>query len=70
MVASCSTTGETAGPCRCLAPQTCSVLDLVRTELQTLRLAITSWEKGASRVNDCQAIGGSVGEKDCPGLGG
>ena len=26
--------------------------------------------KGASRANDCKAIGGSVGEKDRPGLGG
>ena len=24
---------------------------------------------GASRVNDCKAIGGSVGEKDCSGVG-
>ena len=32
-------------------------------DLRTLRLAIATWEKGASRVNDCKAIGGSVGEK-------
>jgi hypothetical protein len=33
-------------------------------------IAIAAWEKGASRVNDCKAIGGWEGEKDCPGLGG
>src|SRR6476620_502970 len=32
-------------------------------DLRTLRLALATWEKGASRVNDCKAIGGSVGEK-------
>ena len=26
-------------------------------------LAIATWEKGASRVNDCKAIGGSGGWK-------
>ena len=31
--------------------------------------AVLLWENGASRVNDCKAIGGSVGEKDCAGLG-
>ena len=30
----------------------------VRTDLQAVRLAIATWEKGASRVNDCTAIGG------------
>jgi hypothetical protein len=53
-----------------LAPQTWSVLDFVRTDLRTLRLAIAAWEEGASRVNDCKAIGGWVGERDRPGLGG
>jgi len=40
MVPSCSAMGETAWSCPCLAPQTCSVPDSVRTELRTLRLAI------------------------------
>jgi hypothetical protein len=31
-----------------LAPQTWSVLDFVRTDLRTLRLAIATWEKGVS----------------------
>ena len=35
----------------------------------TLRLAIATWEKGASRVNDCQAIGGSVGGRESPRVG-
>ena len=44
-----------------LAPQTWSVLDFVRTDLRTLRLAIAAWEKGASRINDCkQSVGGRV----------
>jgi hypothetical protein len=40
--------GETAWPFRCLPPQTWSVRDFVWTDLQTLRLAIATWEKGAS----------------------
>jgi hypothetical protein len=35
-----------------------------------MRLAIADWEKGASQVNDCEAVGGSVSEKDCPGWAG
>ena len=56
MVPSCSAMGETAWSCPCLAPQTCSVPDSVRTELRTLRLAIAAWEEGASR----RAGGGRV----------
>jgi hypothetical protein len=40
MVGSAPAMGETAAPCRCLAPQTWFVLDFVRTDLRTLRLAI------------------------------
>jgi hypothetical protein len=40
---------------------------MIGTDLRTVRLA---WEEGAFRVIDCKAIGGSVGEKDRPGLGG
>jgi hypothetical protein len=40
--------GEAARPYHCLAPQTWSVLDFVRTDLRTLRLAIATWEEGAS----------------------
>ena len=39
-------------------------------ERQGRPVSLATWEKGASRVIDCEAIGGSVGEKDCPGLGG
>jgi len=28
-------------------------------------LAIATWEKGAYRVNDCEAIGGLAGGNDC-----
>ena len=56
MVPSSSAMGETAWSCPCLAPQTCSVPDSVRTELRTLRLAIAAWEEGASR----RAGGGRV----------
>jgi len=35
-----------------------------------VRLAIATWEKGVSWVNDCKAIGGSVGEKDAQGWAG
>src|SRR5215813_12506647 len=36
---------------------------IIGTDLQTVRLAIGAWEKGASRVSDCEAIGGSGGWK-------
>ena len=39
---------KTAWLSRCLAPQTWSVQDCVRTDRRTLRLAIATWEKGAS----------------------
>ena len=38
----CFSEGKTAWSCRCLAPQTWSVPDSVRTDLQTLRLAIAN----------------------------
>jgi hypothetical protein len=37
---------------------------IIGTDLRILRLAIAIWEKGASRVNDCEAIGGSAGWKN------
>jgi hypothetical protein len=43
-----SATGETAGPYRCLAPQTWSVLDVVRTDLRTVRLAIAAGKSDRS----------------------
>ena len=40
MVASCSALDKPHGPIVCLAPQTWSLPDYVRTDLRTLRLAI------------------------------
>ena len=54
MVASCLAMGETAWSCRCLAPQTCSVLDLVRTERRTLRLAIACGDRSDRTLHPSQ----------------
>jgi len=48
MAASCLAMGKTALPCHYLAPPTWSVPYFVGTDLRTERLAIATWEKGAS----------------------
>jgi hypothetical protein len=48
-----------------LGSATRSVPDFIRTDLRTVRLAIATWKNGASRVNDCKAIGGLAGGNDC-----
>jgi hypothetical protein len=47
-VTTASAKGETARCRCCLAPPTWSVPDFVRPDLQTWRLTIATWEKGAS----------------------
>ena len=43
-----------ASPYRCLAPQTWSVLDFIRTDLRTLRLAIACGERSERALHPSQ----------------
>ena len=54
MAASCSAMGRTALPCHCLAPPTWSVLDFVRTDLRTERLAIACGDRSDKALHPSQ----------------
>jgi hypothetical protein len=54
MVVSCSSAGLTAGPCRSLAPQTRSIPDFVRMDLQTVRLAIACGDQNDRALHPSQ----------------
>ena len=67
MVASAPAMGETAWPYPCLAPQTCSVPDFVRTELQTLRLAIAPSDRRDRAMHPSQIADGHHPSSLCEG---
>ena len=60
----CFSEGKAAWSCRCLSPQTRSVPDSVRTDLQTLRLAIAPGKRarlGAPRVRRVRTATAAIG---------
>jgi hypothetical protein len=51
---------EALGSCHYLAPQTCSVLDYVRTKLRTVRLAIACGDRSDKALDPSQVAQSTI----------